>query len=179
MRVCSNLFHLGLILLFVCHVVRLLTAEPVYHLVMTAAAKQQMAMIAGGVFGVLGFIGMTVLLHRRLTDARVRATSKFSDTMILVVLYIQLILGLATIPASAQHPDGSSMIALANWAQHIVTFQGGAAEFIMDEPFIFKAHIFLGLTIFLLFPFTRLVHMFSVPIKYIMRPGYQIVRKRK
>jgi len=179
MRVGSNLFHVGIILLFFGHLVGLLTPESVYHLVMTAAAKQKMAMIAGGIFGGLGFIGMTILLHRRLTDARVRATSKFGDTMILVVLYIQLILGLATIPASAQHPDGSSMIALANWAQHIVTFQGGAAEFIAEEPFIFKAHIFLGLTIFLLFPFTRLVHMFSAPIKYIMRPGYQIVRKRR
>lgn len=179
MRVGSNLFHVGVILLFFGHLVGLLTPESVYHLVMTAAAKQKMAMIAGGIFGVLGFIGMTILLHRRLTDARVRATSKFGDTMILVVLYIQLILGLATIPASAQHPDGSSMIALANWAQHIVTFQGGAAEFIAEEPFIFKMHIFLGLTIFLLFPFTRLVHIFSVPVKYLMRPGYQIVRKRK
>lgn len=179
MRVGSNLFHVGVILLFFGHLVGLLTPESVYHLVMTAAAKQKMAMIAGGIFGILGFIGMTILLHRRLTDARIRATSKFGDTMILVVLYIQLILGLATIPASAQHPDGSSMIALANWAQHIVTFQGGAAEFIAEEPFIFKMHIFLGLTIFLLFPFTRLVHIFSVPVKYLMRPGYQIVRKRK
>jgi nitrate reductase gamma subunit len=98
--------------------------------------------------------------------------------MILIVLYVQLILGLATIPVSAQHPDGSSMMALANWAQHIVTFRGGAAEFVAGEPLIFKLHMFLGLSIFVLFPFTRLVHVFSVPVKYIMRPGYQIVRKR-
>lgn len=179
MRAGSNLFHVGIILLFFGHLVGLLTPESVYHLVMSAAAKQKMAMIAGGIFGTLTFIGMTILLHRRLTDARIRATSKFADTMILVVLYVQLILGLATIPASAQHPDGSSMIALANWAQHIVTFRGGAAEFMMGEAIVFKAHIFLGLTIFLLFPFTRLVHIFSAPIKYIVRPGYQIVRKRR
>jgi nitrate reductase gamma subunit len=135
-------------------------------------------MVAGGIFGVMCFIGLTILLYRRLTDPRIRATSKFADILILVVLYLQLILGLATIPASAQHPDGSSMIALANWAQHIVTFQGGAADFIMEEAIIFKAHIFLGLTIFLIFPFTRLVHVFSAPVKYILRPGYQIVRKR-
>ncbi|PHR02396.1 MAG: respiratory nitrate reductase subunit gamma [Sulfitobacter sp.] len=179
MRVGSNLFHVGIILLFFGHLIGLLTPESVYHLVITAAAKQQMAMIAGGIFGTMAFIGMTILLHRRLTDPRIRATSKFADIMILIVLYIQLILGLATIPASAQHPDGSSMIALGSWAQHIVTFRSGAAEFILDEPFIFKAHIFLGLTIFLIFPFTRLVHMFSVPVKYFMRPGYQIVRKRR
>ncbi len=179
MRIGSNFFHVGIILLFFGHLVGLLTPESVYHLVMTAATKQMMAMVAGGIFGVLCFIGLTILLIRRLTDARIRATSKFGDTLILVILYIQLILGLATIPASAQHPDGSSMIALANWAQHIVTFRSGAAEFMMAEPVIFKAHIFLGLTIFLIFPFTRLVHIFSAPVKYILRPGYQIVRKRR
>jgi len=178
-RIGSNFFHVGIILLFFGHLVGLLTPHSVYTLIMTAPAKQLMAMTAGGIFGTAAFIGMTILLYRRLTDARIRATSKFADTMILVVLYIQLILGLATIPVSAQHSDGSSMIALANWAQSIVTFQGDAASFIMDEPIIFKAHIVLGLTIFVLFPFTRLVHMFSAPIKYIMRPGYQIVRKRK
>lgn len=174
----SNLFHIGIILLFFGHLVGLLTPEPVYHLVMTAATKQLMAMVAGGIFGVICFIGLTILLVRRLTDPRIRATSRFADILILVVLYVQLILGLATIPFSAQHPDGSSMIALANWAQYIVTFQGGAADFVQEEAFIFKAHIFLGLTIFLIFPFTRLVHVFSAPIKYILRPGYQIVRKR-
>ncbi|MCR9215481.1 MAG: respiratory nitrate reductase subunit gamma [Proteobacteria bacterium] len=174
----SNLFHIGIILLFFGHLVGLLTPEPIYHLFMTAAAKQLMAMVAGGIFGTLCFIGLTILLYRRLTDPRIRATSKFADIMILVVLYVQLILGLATIPFSAQHPDGSSMIALANWAQYIVTFQGGAADFVQEEAFIFKAHIFLGLTIFLIFPFTRLVHVFSAPFKYILRPGYQIVRKR-
>jgi nitrate reductase gamma subunit len=179
MRWGSNLFHVGIILLFFGHLVGLLTPESVYHLVMTAAAKQKMAMIAGGIFGTMCFVGLTILLYRRLTDPRIRATSKFADILILVVLYLQLILGLGTIPASAQHPDGSSMIALANWAQHIVTFQGGAADFVMEEALIFKAHIFLGLSIFLIFPFTRLVHVFSAPVKYILRPGYQIVRKRR
>ncbi|MCF8468602.1 MAG: respiratory nitrate reductase subunit gamma [Sneathiella sp.] len=178
MRWGSNLFHIGIILLFFGHLVGLLTPEALYHFVMSAAVKQKMAMIAGGIFGAMCFVGLTMLLWRRITDPRIRATSKFADILILVVLYLQLILGLATIPASAQHSDGSSMIALANWAQHIVTFRGGAADFVMEEALIFKTHIFLGLTIFLIFPFTRLVHMFSAPVKYILRPGYQIVRKR-
>ncbi len=178
MAIGSNLFHVGIILLFFGHLVGLLTPEPVYHLVMSAADKQLMAMVAGGIFGSMCFIGMTVLIIRRLTDPRIRATSSPADIMILLVLYVQLILGLATIPASAQHPDGSSMIALANWAQHILTFRSGAADFVLHEPMIFKLHIVLGLTIFILFPFTRLVHMLSAPVKYLFRSGYQVVRKR-
>jgi len=178
MRFGSNLFHIGIILLFFGHLVGLLTPEPVYHLLMSAATKQMMAMIAGGVFGTICFVGMTILIVRRLTDPRIRATSRPADIIILLVLYVQLILGLVTIPFSVQHPDGSSMIALANWAQHIVTFRGGAADFVAGEPLIFKLHIVLGLTIFVMFPFTRLVHILSVPIKYLFRSGYQIVRRR-
>lgn len=181
MRIGNNLFHVGIILLFFGHLVGLLTPPEIYHHFMDAGTKQLLAMIAGGIFGGLCFIGMTMLLKRRLFDPRIRATSKTSDILILVILYVQLILGLITIPFSAQHMDGSSMIALANWAQHIVTFRAGAADFIMEEALIFKLHLVLGSTIFLLFPFTRMVHVFSgvaMPIKYLLRSGYQIVRKR-
>lgn len=177
----SNLFHIGIILLFFGHLVGLLTPHEVYHHFMTAESKQLMAMVAGGIFGTICFIGMTILLKRRLFDDRIRSTSKPSDIMILILLYIQLILGLLTLPFSAQHLDGSSMIALANWAQYIVTFRSGAADFIVSEALVFKLHLFLGTTIFLIFPFTRLVHIFSgvsAPLKYLFRSGYQIVRKR-
>ena len=178
MRLGNNLFHVGIILLFFGHLVGLLMPESIYHVFMTAGQKQLMAMVMGGIFGTICFIGMTILLHRRLFDERIRATSNKSDIAILLILYVQLIMGLITIPFSAQHMDGSSMVALANWAQHVVTFRSGAADFIVDEAFIFKAHLVLGMTIFLMFPFTRLVHVLSAPVKYLVRSGYQIVRKR-
>ena len=178
MRIGSNLFHVGIILLFFGHLVGLLTPHSVYEHFISAENKQIMAMTAGGIFGTLCFIGMVILIHRRLTNPRIRATTKFSDIFILLLLFVQLCLGLLTLPASAQHMDGSSMIALANWAQHIVTFRPGAAAYLLHEPLIFKLHIFLGLTMFLVFPFTRLVHVWSAPAKYVFRKGYQIVRKR-
>ena len=178
MRVGSNLFHIGIIFLFFGHFVGLLTPEWVYHPFMSPGFKQVMAMTAGGIFGTLCLIGLVMLLSRRLTNPRIRATSHFADIMILVVLLVQLVLGLITIPYSAQHLDGSSMIALANWAQHVVTFRSGAAEFIIREAWVFKLHLVLGMSIFVLFPFTRLVHIWSVPVQYITRSNYQIVRKR-
>jgi len=178
MRWGSNLFHIGIIMLFFGHLIGLLTPQWAYHFVMSAGTKQVMAMTAGGIFGVTCLVGMILLIRRRLSDPRIRATSQFTDLPILLLLFVQLLLGLLTIPFSAQHLDGSSMIALANWAQHIVTFQGGAAGFIVGESWVFKLHIFLGLTIFLVFPFTRLVHIWSVPLQYLTRSGYQIVRKR-
>jgi len=178
MRLGSNLFHIGIIMLFFGHFVGLLTPQWAYHFIMSAGTKQVMAMTAGGIFGVICLVGMILLIRRRLSDPRIRATSEFTDLPILLILFVQLVLGLLTIPFSAQHLDGSSMIALANWAQHLVTFQGDAAGFVAGESWVFKLHIFLGLTIFLIFPFTRLVHIWSVPVQYLTRSGYQIVRKR-
>ncbi len=177
-RIASNSFHIGIMLLFFGHLVGLLAPHELYSQFIEAETKQLLAMIAGGIFGTLCFIGLTMLIIRRLFNERIRATSRVSDILILLLLYAQLILGLATIPVSSQHLDGSSMMALANWAQHIVTFRAGAADFILEEHIIFKLHIFLGLTIFLVFPFTRLVHAWSLPVKYLTRKGYQIVRTK-
>lgn len=175
----SNLFHVGILLLLAGHVVGLLTPHALYtSLGLTEGAKQMLAIVAGGIFGVICFVGMTMLLYRRLFDPRIRKTGSTMDTAILLLLYGQLILGLATLPISLQHSDGSTMVILAEWAQRIATFRGGAAELLIGAPWIFKAHILGGLTIFLLFPFSRLVHIWSAPVWYLGRKGYQIVRTR-
>ena len=122
----SNLFHVGVLFLFFGHTVGMLTPHFLYEPFISAGNKQLMAMVSGGLFGVFGFIGVTLLLHRRLFDERIRANSKTSDIVLLVLLWLQLALGLATIPLSAQHLDGSMMVRLACWAQSIMTFQAGA-----------------------------------------------------
>lgn len=173
-----NLFHWGILLLFFGHFVGLLTPHSFYEYFISAGEKQLLAMIAGGVFGSICFVGITILVFRRLFNERIRATSRPSDIIILLLLYAQLILGLRSIGVSAQHLDGSEMLLLANWAQHIVFLKADAANYMLNVSFIFKMHIVLGLTIFLVFPFTRLVHIISAPIHYIWRTGYQIVRSR-
>lgn len=176
----SNLFHVGILFLFFGHGFGMLTPHVVYEPFISAGDKQIVAMVSGGLFGLLGFIGLTLLLHRRLADARIRATSKTSDIALLALLWLQFALGLATIPLSAQHLDGALMIKLAEWAQRIVTFRAGGVELLADASWVFKAHMFLGMTIFLVFPFTRLVHVWSgfATLSYAWRP-YQVVRSRR
>jgi nitrate reductase gamma subunit len=176
----SNLFHVGVLFLLGGHTVGMLTPHFLYEPFISAGNKQLLAMVSGGLFGVLGFIGVSILLHRRLGDPRIRINSKTSDIVLLVLLWLQLALGLATIPLSAQHLDGSMMIKLAEWAQHIVTFRAGAPELLNEAGLVFKLHMFLGMSIFLVFPFTRLVHVWSGfgTLAYVIRP-YQLVRSRK
>jgi len=149
MRVGSNLFHVGVL-----------------------------AILGGHLVGVLCFIGISILLVRRLFNPRVRATGTFGDTLVLVLLFAQLVLGMISIVVSTRHMDGGVMIALGEWAQHIVTFRAGAADFITGVHWVYKAHVLLGLTLILIVPFTRLVHVWSIPVSYLWRP-YQVVRRRQ
>lgn len=175
----SVLFHVGVLVIFFGHLVGLLTPISLFDMIgISHGAKQLMAIVLGGAAGIMAIIGATLLVHRRLFDARVRAASTFSDTMIIILLWLQLMLGLLTIPISMQHLDGHEMVKFMTWAQGIFTFNSEAASYVADAAIIFKLHLFLGLTIFLLFPFTRLVHMLSAPIHYLWRPGYQVVRER-
>ncbi|SDZ98154.1 respiratory nitrate reductase subunit gamma [Microbulbifer marinus] len=179
LRVGSYLFHIGVLAILAGHFVGLLTPKAVWHMLgVEASTKQALAMGAGGLFGVVCFIGMTILLHRRLTNPRVRATSSRMDITILLMLYVQLILGLLSIFVSAGHMDGEEMLKLMTWAQSIVTLNGSeAAAAISGVHVIYKLHVFLGLTLFVVFPFSRLVHVWSVPVQYFRR-NYQVVRAK-
>ena len=176
----SVLFHAGVLIVFFGHLVGLLTPIELFDLVgISHGFKQIMAIVVGGVAGVFALIGATMLAHRRLFDPRIRASSSFGDNAVILLLWLQLALGLATIPLSLGHLDGHEMVRFMTWAQGIFTFDFAASSYIANAHPIFKLHLFLGLTIFLIFPFTRLVHMLSVPLRYFWRPGYQIVRSRR
>jgi nitrate reductase gamma subunit len=173
----SNLFHVGILVIFGGHLVGLLTPVSVFDaLGISHTFKQLLAMTVGGLAGIACWIGILLLAHRRLFDPRVRANSSFADTAILLLLWLQLTLGLATIPVSASHLDGTEMVKFMTWAQGILTLHPGVAAVVADVSPVFKAHLLLGMTIFLLFPFTRLVHVWSAPVWYLGRPGYQVVR---
>lgn len=173
----SNLFHLGVLVLLVGHTIGLLTPIGVFDtLGIGHGFKQLLALVVGGIAGILALVGATILLFRRLADPRIRQSSSFGDIAVLVLLWVQLVLGLGSIYWTMHHLDGSVMLRFMGWASGILRFDPMAAGHIRDVDLVFKLHIILGLTLFLLTPFTRLVHIWSAPIWYLLRPGYQIVR---
>jgi nitrate reductase gamma subunit len=176
----SVLFHVGVLVVLGGHAVGLLTPIRIFEAMgISHGFKQIMAMTVGGVAGMFCLVGLLLLLHRRLFDPRIRATSSAGDILVLVLLLGQLLLGLLSITVSMQHLDGYEMVKFMDWAQSIVTFRAGAAEYLADVHWVFKTHILLGLLIFTLFPFTRLVHIWSAPVFYVFRRQYQIVRRRE
>ncbi len=181
MRLASNLFHIGIIAIFFGHAVGLLTPHSVFLAIgVSDMAHQMIAIWAGSIFGVICLIGGAMLWLRRMFNARVSAASRGSDKLILSWLLVTLILGLSTIPVSLNHANEGNpgvMIALAEWVQSIVYLRPNPA-LLTGVDTVFKIHLFFGMTVFLLFPFTRLVHVWSVPFGYLARP-YQIVRTKR
>jgi len=181
MRLASNLFHVGILGIFFGHLVGMLLPHS-WFLAMgiSDVAHQWIAIYAGGVFGVMCLVGAVMLFLRRLNEPRVRAVSRKRDTFIIGWLMVTVALGLSTILVSsghASHGDVSSMIALTEWVKSVATLSVDPSLIAGVSP-IFKTHIFFGMTVFLLFPFTRLVHVWSVPVTYLAR-AYQIVRVKR
>lgn len=176
----SVLFHVGVLTIFFGHLVGLLTPLALVEVLgISHEVKQIAAVVVGGVAGVMALVGGIILIYRRLADPRIRTSSSSMDIIILSLVLLQLCLGLLTITVSLQHLDGGEMVKFMMWAQAIFTFDARAASYVADAPLLFELHIVTGLTIFVLFPFSRLVHMLSVPLRYLWRPGFQIVRSRK
>ena len=180
LRLGNILFHVGILGLFFGHLFGLLTPVAVWDFLgVPHSAKQMVAMVAGGVMGSMCLAGLAILLHRRFTNARVSAVTRVGDKVLLVWILVTLLLGLSTIGESASHMDGTMMVRLMTWAQHTLTFRGDGASFVANAPLIFRVHLFMGMTLFVIFPFTRMVHVWSgfASVGYLGR-AWQLVRSR-
>ena len=180
LRLGNILFHVGVLAVFFGHLFGLLTPLWFWDAIgVSHGAKQIFAMVMGGIFGTTAMVGLIILLQRRLKCDRLAANTTWRDKLVLIWLIVTLGLGLSTILVSMSHTDGHEMVKLMNWAQHIVTFRGEAASYIKDVSFLFTLHMVMGMGLFVIFPFTRLVHVWSgfASVAYLGR-AWQLVRRR-
>lgn len=175
----SNLWHIGVLIIFAGHFVGMLTSFFEW-LGVPPLAHQWIAFVTGTTFGIIAMLGGVMLLLRRVLNPRVRATGRFSDLFILLWLLVTLILGLGTQIQTVRdllHGNVANMDIFRRYLQGLVMLRPDPA-LIRGVPLIYKIHMFFGMTVFLLFPFTRLVHIWTVPLNYIGR-RYQIIRARR
>lgn len=180
LRLGSNLFHYGILLVVLGHFVGFLTPDWMVDWALTPVDHQLLAMVVGGIAGISAIIGLSILIARRLGDPRIRLNSRKWDISVVCLLWLQLLLGLLTVPLSAFHMDGVLFMTLVAYVKGVVTFNAGAASLLIAVPWLYKIHILVGFTIFLISPFTRMVHIWSGVgiLSYLFRP-YQIVRTPK
>lgn len=176
----SILFHVGVLALFIGHFAGLVTPHSWFlSWGVSDMMHQIIAISAGAAFGSLCMMGGVILWKRRMYHPKVRANSRFMDIFILDWILVTLAVGLLTIPVSIYHAfgsDASTMISLAEWIQATLSLNPDSS-LLNEVGFIYKLHLFLGMSVFFLFPFSRLVHVWSMPLGYMFRP-YQIVRTK-
>ncbi|MCK9283885.1 MAG: respiratory nitrate reductase subunit gamma [Rhodocyclaceae bacterium] len=181
MLVASNFFHIGVLGIFGGHFAGLVMPHALWTgLGISDMQHQWIAILAGAALGILALIGGTILLLRRLFNPRVRAASRYMDIFILAWLMLTLLFGLSTLPVSighAHHENPVVMLLLSQWVQSILTLNP-QPELLEQVDGVYRAHLVLGITVFLLFPFTRLVHILTAPLNYLVR-AYQIVRTKR
>ena len=177
LRLGSNLFHYGVIVVILGHFAGFLAPDWAVDWAVSPVGHQLAAMVVGGIAGLTAIVGLTMLVHRRLADPRIRLNSRKWDISVALLLWLQLALGVATVPLSAFHMDAVLFQLLTTYVKGIVTFDGSAVALMISVPLVYKLHILLGFTIFLISPFTRMIHIWSGAgmVAYLFRP-YQIVR---
>lgn len=177
LRLGSNLFHYGIIVVVLGHFIGFLFPDPWLDWILSQTQHQLLAMVTGGIAGTVALIGLSILLYRRLADPRVRRNSRKWDITVVLFLWVQLALGITTIYFSAQHMDGAEFMRMVRYVKGIVSFRLDAPELLVGVPVVYRIHIIIGFTIFLISPFTRMVHIWSGvgALAYLFRP-YQIVR---
>ena len=161
----STLFHYAILLVLLGHILGLLTPEWLYNWFMTNETKRLLAILMGSISGAAALVGITLLVVRRFSNKRVWATSKIQDYVIVVLLLVQISLGLWCTYIIIQSSLEDYM-AMEYWAQGIFIFEPDSWKYIADADLIYKLHIVNGFLIFIIFPFTKLMHMIMVPIHY-------------
>ena len=177
LRLGSNLFHYGVLVVITGHFAGFLAPDWALDWLLDPREHQLLAMVTGGIAGLVAIVGLSILIHRRLADPRIRNNSRKWDIAVVLLLWLQLALGLLTVPLSAQHMDGAMFMTLVAYVKGIVTLRPGVAALLAGAPLVYRLHILLGFTIFLISPFTRMIHIWSGAgaLAYLFRP-YQIVR---
>ena len=181
MALASNCFHVGILAIFAGHFAGLVLPHALWlGLGISDLQHQWIAIAAGTVFGLSCLLGGALLWLRRMTNSRVKAAGRRMDAFILSWLMVTLLIGLSTIPvsighANADHPE--VMIALGEWVRSVLILHPEPA-LLAGVDNVFRVHMFFGMTVFLLFPFTRLVHVWSAPLGYLGR-RYQVVRTKR
>lgn len=162
----SNLFHFGIVMVFVGHIFGLLAPEWSYNWIITNEQKRVLAIIMGGTFGIVTLIGAVLLTMRRFTNLRVKSNSRAADYFFVSIVLFQIITGMLGTCSTIQH-DLDHYMNLDRWAQGIFVFMPDSWQYLTTASLVHKIHIVLGFLIIIIFPFTKFIHMLALPVRFI------------
>ncbi len=127
----------------------------------------------GGLAGIAALIGISILLYRRLRIKRIWVNSGKMDIFVLILLFLLIIEGVYITLVSEPFPYRET---IAPWFRSVLMFKPNPL-YMLDVPFILKLHVHMGFFFFGLLPYTKVVHLWSLPLEYLRR-NYIIYRSR-
>lgn len=178
LNIASPMFHYGILFVLVGHLMGLFIPASWTNAVgLTEHGYNLLSLFGGTAAGALAVIGILTLVYRRRTTPAVfRATTR-NDKLMYVVLLAAIVMGLvAKLTHAGVHAGYDYRATIAPWARSLFLLQPKTG-LMAQAPVVFQAHAVIGLLLFALLPFTRLVHMFSAPVQYLFRP-YIVYRSR-
>jgi len=166
----SLLFHWGFLLVVVGHIMGLLIPAGLYSsLGITPEGYHVLAFYGGAASGLISIAGLIVLLARRLISPRIKATSGVDDYFTLAILLVVMGMGLAnTLGYTLLIGPYDYRFTVGVWVRSLFYLKPDVA-LMASAPLSYQVHVALGLLFFAVLPFTRLVHIFSLPLPYLWR----------
>lgn len=178
LRVGSNLFHWGIIFVFGGHVMGLLIPIGVYEAMGVNEHQYHTIALLGGIpAGIAATIGILILTNRRMNVKRIFRASTKGDWVSLFFLIIVILSGMSATLLNIDSHGFDYRTTIGPWLRGVLMFQANAS-YLTTVPIWFKIHMIGAMGLFAAWPFTRLVHVFSVPLRYLSR-SYVIYRKRE
>ncbi|MEV7418603.1 respiratory nitrate reductase subunit gamma [Streptomyces sp. NPDC089919] len=177
LRIGGPLFHFGLLFVAAGHVIGLLVPESLTeYLHVQEPLYRANALFVGGAAGLATLAGLAVLLYRRLTVPAVRGATSRSDRAVYPVLTAVVLAGLtATATTLAPHPY-DYRLGVSVWFRSVLALDPDVPA-MANAPLVYQVHALLAMALFALWPFSRLVHAFTAPLGYLVRP-YVVYRSR-
>jgi len=179
LRIGSPLFHFGILVVVVGHVIGLVIPRSWTEAAgLSQEAYHVQAILLGGIAGVCTLVGVAILVYRRRTTGPVFMATTKNDKLMYAVLVAAIVVGLATtlLGAGVVGEEHNYRQTVSPWFRSIFTLRPDV-ESMAAAPFSFQLHTILGMLLFAVWPFTRLVHAFTAPVGYLFRP-YVVYRSR-
>ena len=136
------------------------------------------ALLLGGIAGLATLVGIAILIYRRRTTGPVFMATTRNDKGMYVVLVAAIVAGLATtlLGTGMIGPEHNYRGTVSPWFRSIFVLRPDI-DAMAAAPVQFKVHTLIGMLLFAIWPFTRLVHAFTAPVGYLFRP-YIVYRSR-
>lgn len=169
-------FHYGVVLVLIGHLIALAIPKSVV-LWNSVPLRLYLLEITGLALGLWALVGLLILIYRRITDRKIMVVTTWMDWVVLVTVLVSVLTGVLT--ASLYRFGSFWFTGVFTPYLRSLVFLQPRLDLVSPLPWIIKLHVINNFLLAAIFPFSRLVHIFTYPISYLIRPWQIVIWNRK